>query len=65
VLGPEYPYLSVIGAMMYLVNNTRPDIIFIVHYFVRHSATPTIRHWNNIKNMLFYLIGMTYLGLFF
>jgi hypothetical protein len=52
VLGPEYPYLSVIGAMMYLVNNTRPDIIFVVHYFVRHSAAPTIRHWNNIKNML-------------
>jgi hypothetical protein len=52
VLRPEYPYLSVIGAMMYLVNNTRPDIIFIVHYFVRHNVTPTIRHWNNIKNML-------------
>jgi hypothetical protein len=26
VLGFEYPYLSVIGALMYLTNNTRPDI---------------------------------------
>jgi hypothetical protein len=28
VLGQEYPYLSVIGALMYLANNTRPNIAF-------------------------------------
>jgi hypothetical protein len=27
VLGSEYPYLSIIGALMYLADNTRPDII--------------------------------------
>jgi hypothetical protein len=27
VLGQEYTYLSVIGALMYLTNNTRPDIV--------------------------------------
>ena len=26
VLGEETPYLSVIGALMFLANNTRPDI---------------------------------------
>jgi hypothetical protein len=26
VLGPEYTYLSVIGALMYLANNTIPNI---------------------------------------
>jgi hypothetical protein len=26
-LGQEYTYLSVIGALMYLTNNTRPDIV--------------------------------------
>jgi hypothetical protein len=31
VLGSEYPYLSVIGVLMYLINNTRPDIAFVVN----------------------------------
>jgi hypothetical protein len=52
VLGAEYPYLSAIGALMYLANNTRPDIAFVVNCLVRHSATPTMRHWNDIKKYL-------------
>jgi hypothetical protein len=52
VLGPEYTYLSVIGALMYLANNTRPDIIFVMNCLARHSATPAMRHWNGIKNIL-------------
>jgi hypothetical protein len=52
VLGQEYPYLSIIGALMYLANNMKPDIAFTVNCLVRHSATPTIRHWNGIKNIL-------------
>jgi hypothetical protein len=65
VLKPEYSYLSVIGALMYLANNTRPDIAFAVNYFERHSVTPTMRHWNDIKNILRHLHGMADLGLFF
>jgi hypothetical protein len=57
VLGAEYPYLSAIGALMYLANNTRHDISFVVNYLVRHSATPTMCHWNSIKNILRYLNG--------
>jgi hypothetical protein len=52
VLGAEYTYLSVIGALMYLANNTRPDITFAVNCLVRHSAAPTMYHWNDIKNIL-------------
>jgi hypothetical protein len=44
VLGAEYPYLSAIVALMYLANNTRSDITFVVNCLVRHSAAPTIRH---------------------
>jgi hypothetical protein len=39
VLGPEYPYLSVIGALMYLVNNSRPDIAFAVNCLVRQHIS--------------------------
>jgi hypothetical protein len=52
VLGPEYPYLSAVGALMYLENNTRPDIAFAVNCLARHSAAPTMRHWNGTKNIL-------------
>ena len=44
MLGPEIPYLSVIGALMYLANYTRPDITFAVNILVRYSVNPTHRH---------------------
>jgi hypothetical protein len=44
ILGSEYRYLSVIGALMYLANNTRPDIAFAINLLVRYSVTPTMRH---------------------
>jgi hypothetical protein len=40
VLDSKYPYLSAIRALMYLTNNTRPDIAFIVNLLARFSATP-------------------------
>jgi hypothetical protein len=39
MLGSKYPYLSVIGALMYLANNTRPNIDFIVNLLARYSAS--------------------------
>jgi hypothetical protein len=65
VLRVEYPYLSVIGTLMYLANNTKPDITFAVNCLAKYSAAPTIRHWNSIKNILQYLNGTIDLGLFF
>ena len=44
VLGPEYPYLSVIGALVYLAISTRPDIAFAVNLLARYSVEPTKRH---------------------
>ncbi|XP_074342406.1 secreted RxLR effector protein 161-like [Apium graveolens] len=64
-LGPEVPYLSAIGALMYLANNTRPDIAFAVNLLARFSSDPTKRHLDVIKHILTYLRGTIDLGLFF
>jgi hypothetical protein len=40
VLGAEYLYLSAIGALMYLENNTRSDIEFMINFLARHNASP-------------------------
>jgi hypothetical protein len=64
-LGQEYSYLSIIGVLIYLANNRRPDIAFTVNYLTRHSVAPTMHHWNNIKNILRYLVDTIDLGLFF
>ncbi|KAL6346247.1 hypothetical protein AAG906_033043 [Vitis piasezkii] len=38
LLGPEVPYLSAIGALMYLANCTRPDIAFPINLLARYSS---------------------------
>ena len=65
VLGPEVPYLSAIGALMYLANCTRPDIAFEVNLLARYSAAPTRRHWVGVKTILRHLQGTQNLGLWF
>jgi hypothetical protein len=65
VLGFEYPYLIAIGALMYLANNTRPDIAFVVNLLVKYGAAPTMYHWNGVKDILRYLQGTLDLGLFY
>ena len=65
LFGLEVPYLSAIGALMYLANYTRPDIAFSVNLLTRYSSAPTQRHWNGIKHILRYLKGTTDMGLFY
>ena len=65
ILGSEFPYLSLIGALMYLANSTSPDIAFAVNLLARHSAAPTKRHWVGGKQILRYLNGTKDLSLFY
>ena len=65
VLGPEFPYLSAIGALTYLANCTRPDISFAVNLLARYSASLIKRHWVGVKNIFRYLLGTIDLGLFY
>jgi hypothetical protein len=65
ILGPGFTYLSVVGALMYLANNTQLDIAFVVNLLARHSFAPTKRQWVGIKNIFRYLNGTKDLGLFY
>ena len=47
-LGPQYPYMVVVGALMYLANCTCPDILFAVNLLARYSHDPTRKHWTRI-----------------
>jgi hypothetical protein len=51
--------------IMHLANNIRPDIAPAMNYLARHNATPTMHHWNDIKNILRYVVGTIDLGLHF
>jgi hypothetical protein len=44
LLSFEVPYYRAIGVLMYLANNTRPDITFSVNLLARYSSSPTWRH---------------------
>lgn len=63
LLPPTYPYLSAIGALLYLATCTRPDISFSVSLLSRYSATPTMRHWKGVQHIFRYLRGTVSLGL--
>ena len=65
LLGPEVPYLSAIGALMYLVNCTHSNIVFSINLLARYSSAPTQRHWNGIKHILHYLHRTTNIYLFY
>jgi hypothetical protein len=41
LLGSGYPYLSAIGALMYLADGTGPDIACAVNLLARFISTPT------------------------
>ena len=62
---PEVPYLSAIGALLYLAQCTRPNITFSVNLLARFSSAPTRRHLNGVKHILRYLRGTTDLSLFY
>ncbi|KAM2958413.1 hypothetical protein FF2_025280 [Malus domestica] len=59
---PEVPYLSAIGALLYLAQCTRPDISFSVNLLARYSNAPAHKHWNGVKDIFRYLKDAGYLS---
>lgn len=54
---PDYPYQNLIGSLMYLAVNTRPDIAFVVSFLSQFNTTYDKTHWTAAKRVLQYLKG--------
>jgi len=50
-------YASIVGMLLYVSNNTRPDITFAVSQVARFTAAPKVSHAKAIKSIVRYLAG--------
>jgi hypothetical protein len=62
-LGPEVPYLSAFGVVMYLSTHICPDIAFSVNLLAICSSCPTRQDRNGVNHILYYLQIAKYTGL--
>lgn len=58
-------YREIIGALMYLVVGTRPDIANTVSRLAQFVNKPCKQNWLGVKRILRYLAGTTKLGIFY
>lgn len=62
-LNKEFPYREAVGALMFLMCGTRPDIAYAVSVASRNLENPTDRDVLRVKRILRYLRGTTEYGL--
>jgi len=53
----EHVYRKLIGSLLYLSTNTRPDIAFAVSYLSQFCSKPSQKNWVEAKRVLRYLNG--------
>ena len=56
-------YRELVGSLMYLACNTRPDLAHSMSVLSRFMSAPCTKHWGAAKRVLCYLKGTTALGL--
>ena len=64
VFDEKWDYASVVGMLMYLANNSRPDIAFAVHQCARFTHSPKKSHAGGIKRIVRYLKGTSDKGMY-
>lgn len=65
VCDPQIPYRQAVGALMYLMVSTRPDIAFAVGLASRKLENYTEEDWKKVKRIIRYLKGTINLSLVF
>ena len=65
LLGESTLYREIIGSLMYLMTNTRPDICYIVSFLSQFMVNPTFAHLQLAKHVLKYIKGTLNKGLTF
>lgn len=53
----KVPYMSAVGALMYLAIGTRPDIAYAVGKLAQFNSNPGPIHWEAVKRVFRYLKG--------
>jgi Reverse transcriptase (RNA-dependent DNA polymerase) len=61
----DYDYARVVGMLLYLSSNSRPDIQFAVHQCARFTHNPKQSHGDAVKRICCYLQGTKNRGLIF
>jgi len=51
------PYRELVGALIWLLIVSRPDISFAATHLARFNANPGETHWHSAKRVLWYLKG--------
>ena len=64
-MSDPWNYRSVVGMLLYLASNTRPDIVYAVSQVARFSHEPKISHATAIKTLVRYLSGTITKGTIF
>ena len=49
----EEPFRSLVGHLMWLANQTRPDILIAVRPVARYSHSPKLVHWKAVLHILY------------
>lgn len=57
VLPDNKQFHSLVGALLFIASNTRPDIAAAVSILSRRTSAPTQRDWIELKRVVRYLIG--------
>lgn len=61
----DEPFRSLVGHLIWLAKNTRPDILNAVRAVVRYSHAPKRVHWQAAIRVMMYVRGTSGLGITF
>lgn len=59
----EVPYRELIGTLLFISGNLRPDVLYAVSQLAQHCERPNLQHWTQCKRVLKYLMHTVVKGI--